>query len=591
MKPLECVLAFTLLLCLPALAGEIHIAPDGDDAGPGNASQPYGSLGFAMDALRKTDAPRVLVMHGGTYRLAAPIVFTARDSGLIVRAAEGESPILSGSRLVLGWQEGDGGIWHAKVNADNMRQLFVNGVRAVRARGECPAGAERWGDLEYIDAEAGYTFPDAAMADWRNPGDIEFGDYSSWAHMICKVERIAKGDDGKAVVSMLQPWFYLACRKEGRQFESPDYIENALELLDEPGEFYFDRPERTLYYLPRDGEDMKTAEAVVPVLETLVLLKGTPDEPVENVRFEGITFAEATWLQPNLIGHADVQANFTIGDTNLYARDGSTINVHNEYLKSPANVVFESAHGCAVVGCTFTRLGGAGLDLARGCKNNSVERCAFFDISGSGIQIGDVLAPDHHPRDPRLIVEGNRVANCGIHHIGAEYEDSVGIYGGYVRGTRIEHNEIAHAPYSGISLGWGWGEEDSGGGNYSEPYLYISPTPARDNLIARNHIHEVMLRRDDGGGIYTLGDQPGTIIEGNHIHDAVNTPGGIYLDEGSANIEVRGNLVYNVPGPMNYNNRAQNRIETISEHDNFFDVAPDDIAVPKELAEQAGPRE
>ena len=39
----------------------------------------------------------------------------------------------------------------------------------------------------------------------------------------------------------------------------PVYLENALELLDEPGEFYFDRAEKKLYYLPMEDEDMETA--------------------------------------------------------------------------------------------------------------------------------------------------------------------------------------------------------------------------------------------------------------------------------------------------------------------------------------------
>ena len=66
----------------------------------------------------------------------------------------------------------------------------------------------------------------------------------------------------------------------------------------------------------------------------------------------------------------------------------------------------------------------------------------------------------------------------------------------------------------------------------------------------------------------------GTVIRGNHIHDNPGVPGGIYLDEGSGFIEVTGNVVYDVPTPMNYNNRNQNRIATCNEHDNFFDVRP-----------------
>ena len=42
----------------------------------------------------------------------------------------------------------------------------------------------------------------------------------------------------------------------------------------------------------------------------------------------------------------------------------------------------------------------------------------------------------------------------------------------------IAHNEICRLPYTGISVGWGWGEEDAGGGAYYMPFKYDTPTPA-----------------------------------------------------------------------------------------------------------------
>ena len=89
----------------------------------------------------------------------------------------------------------------------------------------------------------------------------------------------------------------------------------------------------------------------------------------------------------------------------------------------------------------------------------------------------------------------------------------------------------------------------------------------------------------DGGGIYMLGNQPGTVLRGNHVHDNAGGPGGIYLDEGSGFIEITGNLVYNVGTPMNYNNAPQNRTATCKEHDNFFGGNPKEA---KPIAEKAG---
>jgi hypothetical protein len=206
--------------------------------------------------------------------------------------------------------------------------------------------------------------------------------------------------------------------------------------------------------------------------------------------------------------------------------------------------------------------------------------------------VGDVLKDDHHPDDPRKIVKGNQVTNNTVHDVCVEYKGGVGIFAGYTEATRLAHNEIYNLPYSGISMGWGWGEEDAGGGSpsYYQPFKYDTPTAAKDNRIEFNHIHHVMTERDDGGGIYTLSIQPGTVIAGNHIHDAKGNPGGIYLDEGSGFIEVTGNLVYRVNNPMNYNNRVQDRIKTCNEHDNHFGAKPGgtDEAV-RQIIDKAGP--
>ena len=94
----------------------------------------------------------------------------------------------------------------------------------------------------------------------------------------------------------------------------------------------------------------------------------------------------------------------------------------------------------------------------------------------------------------------------------------------------------------------------------------------QNNRIEFNHIHKMMQRLNDGGGVYTLGRQPGTVIRGNHIHDAGGSPGGVYLDEGSADIAVTGNLIYRVQNPLNFNNRAQNRRASCPVHDNSINA-------------------
>ena len=96
-------------------------------------------------------------------------------------------------------------------------------------------------------------------------------------------------------------------------------------------------------------------------------------------------------------------------------RSGGITTVHNEQIKSPANVVCHAAKGLRFERCTFTRLGGAGIDFEFGSQNNVISGCHFHDISGTAVQVGDVLKDDHHPDDPRKIVKNNAVVNNYIH--------------------------------------------------------------------------------------------------------------------------------------------------------------------------------
>jgi len=568
---------------LAAEQPSFYVSPSGNDRDPGSEARPFKTLTRARDAVRgvnaKMDADIVVVLRGGAYRTDGTVVFDHRDSGtggheVIYRAHPGETPVISGGRPITGWRPDGPKRWKAKTNIANFRQLYVNGVRAVRARGGRLPGAA-------LHGEDGYKTTLAAMADWRNPGDIEFCYQVTWTLTRCKVARIARQGEA-AVITMLQPWFTIARKKEGVHVDLPSYVENAYELLDEPGEWYLDRTEHAVYYIPRAGEDMNTADVIAPVMTTLVELRGTLDRPVRNLRFEGITFAHAGWLRPSEIGHVDVQANFIMGtgDNMLKRKHGWTM-VHNEHIKSPSNIICRASRSIRFERCTFTKLGSGGVDLAYGAQDNVISGCRFYDISGTAIQVGDVLKDDHHPDDPRKIVWNNQVVNNTIHDVCVEYKGGVGVFAGVTQATRIAHNHIHHLPYSGVSVGWGWGEEDAGGGadHYYQPFRYDSPTPAKDHRIGFNHIHHVMQELNDGGGIYTLSNQPGTVIRGNHIHDAKGSPGGIYLDEGSGFIEVTGNCVYRVRRAMNFNNRVQNRIATCNVHDNCFDVGPGGIGL------------
>ena len=225
----------------------------------------------------------------------------------------------------------------------------------------------------------------------------------------------------------------------------------------------------------------------------------------------------------------------------------------------------------------------------------SIGGCDFHDLSGSGIQVGGFRVEDAHPEDPRSVVQQIEIANNYLHGIGRQYRGSIGILAGYVQETRIVHNEVCQAPYSGISVGWGWGYLDLNG-DFRKPVTFPrfdGPTVSSANVVAYNHVHHVMQVLHDGGGIYTLSWQPGSRIAGNWGHDNGHgdqgKPGGIYQDEGSGGFEITENIVHDVLFSYYYHDqKIPGRKESNRVQHNHFDIGPEDPEFPKEIADRAG---
>jgi hypothetical protein len=73
-------------------------------------------------------------------------------------------------------------------------------------------------------------------------------------------------------------------------------IYNALEFVNDPGEFFFNKSTHTLYYYPFDNEDMTTADVEAPMIDQLIVIAGkSTEERVENIGFDGITFAHTDY--------------------------------------------------------------------------------------------------------------------------------------------------------------------------------------------------------------------------------------------------------------------------------------------------------
>jgi len=504
-------------------AADFYVAPGGNDANPGTGEKPFASIERARDAVRTLVAAGLdhnvtVLLFGGTYELPRPLEFGSGDSGsdrhsITYAAYPGERVILTGGSRIGSWTKGPGGVWTAPVadNAGapwNFRELFVGGAWRQRVRlpatgyfnavGDIPAGA-----LTKVKVRA-----DEFKSEWIARGDVEMVILQAWMDTRSEIRALTKlppASDGSALTEVT-----LACNQPGGIHEENArfWIENAPDSLTAPGQWHLDRTARVVSYLPLPGEDPRSVDIVAPRLTELVRIDGdfATHRFVRNIRFTGLEFQAADWSLP--------------GGANLDLQAASN---------TRAAISLAGAASCVFEKCAIRDVGGYGIAFGKGCKDNRVVRCEFSSLGAGAVQIGEPNI--RHALEE--ITSGNSITDSVIHDIGIIYPGAVGIWIGQSSGNTISHNHIFDTNYTAISAGWTWGYRESA---------------AFGNIIEYNLIHDIGRgMQSDMGGIYTLGDQPVTIIRGNVIHDVTRHKyggWGIYTDEGSSSILIRDNLVY-----------------------------------------------
>ena len=507
--------------------------------------------------------PVCLLFPAGRYSLR-PEFFKALaempHGGCTLRAAEAGKTILDGGRALTGWHQRDDGRWESEPITDlrGDEVLYLNGEPMRLAAMPFPTSWTLWGDLEHIDGRCGYRLSALQLPCFARPDRLLVDSTKEWAHMVCPVAAVHADGQGNTLIEMRQPWFFLARRKEGVRMEQPWRLLNAPELVDEPGEFCYDADRDVYILMPPPGVHPQDPNTDIRISGPGVRFRG-----LNRLRFEGLAFEHIRSDRSLHEAHIDVQANFRARQDNLIERDGTLASLHNEYERLDGGFVLDGCRDVAFHGCVFRNFDGTALDITGDSRRITVDSCRFEQIGGTGIQIGGVAETDHHPALPGGNTGDVAVVRSEIRTCGQFYLGSVGVFAGYVDHVTIADCTFTDLPYSAISMGWGWGEEDAGGGTYAIPYRYATPTPAGSNRIEGNRISRVMTRLNDGGAIYLLGSMPGTILQRNQIESTgPGWPGGIYLDEGSAHIEVLHNVLREVPKPFNLNNRNQQRHQT-----------------------------
>lgn len=581
------LILFLWLLALPVQATwaaqelALYVSPTGNDQHAGTKDAPFRTVQRAQAAVRAaapTMASDITVyLRAGEYALQEPLRFDARDSGdngfvVTYRAFPGERVTLSGGMRLSEWTAEAQGVYRASTGGHRFRQLYVNGVRAVRARfPNAPDFARliRWDE----DAKT-IIVPTETIPHDLEPAGLELVLLKQWTQDIVRVATLTPSSEGLVVVPREPDRAKTFLGHRELRYEQESFVfENARALLDTPGEWFADEQAAQVYYQPREGETLAAASVIVPVLDRLLEIRGTPKEPVHHLRFEQLAFEYAGWLQPSDEGLATRQADVLL-----------TVGPQAAYARVQAAVFIEHAHDVVLERNAFRHLGATALTLHAGVRETRVVGNRFEDLSGSAIVIDGVL--QRGLLDPRGRCERLDVSNNWIEQIGLDYRSSVGIFAGYVAETTIAHNVLRDIAYTGISVGWGWTYE---------------PSTLRDNRIEWNRLERVVTTMADGAGIYTLSNQPGTVIQGNYVHDMARSPWagyspipGIYLDEGSSGLLVADNVLERVPQGLFFHRASHNRVRntagTYSEengaHDNVFEAGAS--FTPDAIRQRAG---
>lgn len=522
----------------------LYVAVTGTSGAAGTQKAPLGSIAEALLRARTiTSKDTVYIYVGsGTYLLKEPIHISERDQNRIVIAGAPENkPLLSGGIPITGWERTKEGWWKCKVPevaryGFKFEQLYVNGVRAVRARtpdtgwffvdsSKERIGFKGTGRVSEYATQTIYTNPlnlhTLNKRDGDDP-DMVVGFYHKWDYTRKPVAFLDSDSGclftaGKAMTS----WNPI---QKGSRF----ILENYKAALTAPGEWFLSRT-GYLYYIPRAEEKMETAEVYAPALTQLVTITGMAGHLVTDKIFRNIRFAHVADRMPSN-GNDPMQAAAEID----------------------AAIRIDWARNIGFQNCEVTHTGNYAFWFRRAVTHSMVTHSFIYDTGGGGIKIGETEPPaEGTPLTEQVLIENNI-----IRHIGMLFPNAVGVVVFNAANNRILHNVIADSRYTGISLGWMWGYAVTkqyttyldAQGRLQYANNKVLKNPSVNNEVAYNDIHHIGWGElSDMGAVYTLAESPGTHIHNNVIHDvyAYDYGGwGLYTDEGSSDILLENNLVY-----------------------------------------------
>lgn len=561
---------------------ELYVSENGNDDGTGDISSPFKTISKALEEVKKYTSDMtgdiIINVSDGDYRIEETLNITQDHSGqngknVKIRGVGENKPVIHGGKKIEGWTEYENGIYRAKYEPDkDVRNLYVNDFPAVRAMSEFAFRCESFYS-EDGTTNVGINVKDINFpTSFARPQDLELVWELVWEAQRTPVTNV--NYDGvmstiylnQDIISKNSPTSTTGFGPS-KQF----YLENAYELIDHAGEFYYNPQDGYIYYMPSENEIMSEAEVYVGEVENLVNVSGNDaSNKVSDISFENLSFKYGIWQNVTENGFLGRQADCAHYTT----QSGSYI--------IPAQFTVNYADEISVRDCQFSCLGSSALAYRENVSNSEIIGNRITDVSGTGIVIGSFL----HEENLSGACENIQIKNNLIKRAAIEYRCCPGISVYYDTGIEICHNSLLDLPYTAISCGWGWGATECG--------------RAGSNRVCHNYIENVMSTLSDGGGIYFLGKQNDTVITENYINNVMRRNASLYSDNGSAFLYFTKNVCTNstrfaTASPGGYSNYYVNNYtdtdfiyhEYDSSIEDYLTVKDNIIVSPDKLPEEA----
>jgi hypothetical protein len=340
------------------------------------------------------------------------------------------------------------------------------------------------------------------------------------------------------------------------------WMENSLNFLDQPGEWFFDDDNIVLYYCPTTSEVVDTKVFQLPVTYSLVKLEGaSDDQPVRGVRFIG----EGTPGTVGVPGTTTGQYHLQFRNTAWKYENGRGNNLYHNFQNAAYGMsgLIDGTHvdGFVTQLCRFSDFGTFAVALGgnrrwilgrhdneyygnqpRGIvKNVVIDSNRIENGGGGGVKL------DHYPkltypnRNASASMDNNMVSKNMITQVGRCFADAPGIKIMHAINTSVVGNHLSNLPHVGIHSG-----------------ATKKRTLSEQVVISGNVISDTMNVLVDGGAIYTQSGLKTQILDNgisstnsassrNSNGDAIPATYSatankeIYLDRNSEQFFVRGN--------------------------------------------------